>query len=61
MNVSYYSYSWILYLSFSYNGLQVMIALMIYTKAFKKYHFRISKLLICSRLIYKILYDIYFF
>ena len=54
-------YTWFLYFTFGYNAAQVLMALFIYTVAFKKYHFRISKILITSRLIYKIVYDAYFY
>ncbi|CAK92348.1 unnamed protein product (macronuclear) [Paramecium tetraurelia] len=55
------NYTWLLYFSFGYNGTQILMALFIYTSVFKKYHFRLSKILILSRLLYKIVYDIYFF
>ncbi|CAD8079778.1 unnamed protein product [Paramecium primaurelia] len=54
-------YTWFLYFTFGYNAAQVLMALFIYTVAFQKYHFRISKILITSRLIYKIVYDVYFY
>ncbi|CAD8127987.1 unnamed protein product [Paramecium sonneborni] len=54
-------YTWFLYFTFGYNAAQLLMALFIYTVAFKKYHFRISKVLIISRLIYKIVYDAYFY
>ncbi|CAD8105459.1 unnamed protein product [Paramecium primaurelia] len=55
------NYTWLLYFSYGYNGTQILMALFIYTSVFKKYHFRLSKILILSRLLYKIVYDIYFF
>ncbi|CAD8108584.1 unnamed protein product [Paramecium primaurelia] len=54
-------YTWFLYFTFGYNAAQVLMALFIYTVAFKKYHFRISKILITCRLIYKLIYDAYFY
>ncbi|CAD8201256.1 unnamed protein product [Paramecium pentaurelia] len=56
-----HNYTWLLYFSYGYNGTQILMALFIYTSVFKKYHFRLSKILILSRLLYKIVYDIYFF
>ncbi|CAD8119912.1 unnamed protein product [Paramecium sonneborni] len=56
-----FDYTWLLYFSYGYNGTQILMALFIYTSVFKKYHFRLSKILILSRLLYKIVYDIYFF
>ncbi|CAK67070.1 unnamed protein product (macronuclear) [Paramecium tetraurelia] len=55
------NYTWLLDFSYGYNGTQLLMALFIYTSVFKKYHFRLSKILILSRLLYKIVYDIYFF
>lgn len=37
------------------------MAVFIYTDAFQKYHFRISKIIIICRLVYKIVYDAYFY